>query len=320
MLKIALMDGGSVNMGDLSWDGLQVYGQVVEYSVVPPNADPVPMIGDCDVVVGSKLNITAEVMDACPNLKFINVPATGFQCVDIAAARERGIAVANVPRYSTDAVAQHIFALLLNHSNKIMVHHRAVQKGEWCHAPAFCYVKEPLMELTGKTFCVLGFGAIGKKTLQIARAFGMKTIAIPHREGETVSTEGVEFVSREEGFRRADVLALTCPLTAETKEIVNAKTLALMKPTALLINTARGRLVNEADLIDALNGDRLAGYGADCVYYEPMVETCQLPYAKNVVLTSHVAWSPRETRARMIEIVLQNMEAWVKGERLNRVD
>ena len=320
-MKIALMDGGSVNMGDLSWEGLKRFGDVVETTIVAPGSDPVPMIGDADVAIGSKLVITAAVMDACPNLKFINVPATGYQCVDLDAARARGIAVANVPRYSTDAVAQHIFALLLNHSNKVMIHNEAVKNGEWCTAPAFCYVKSPLMELAGKTFAVVGYGAIGRRTLELAQAFGMKTIAVAHHPEQTKSIQpGVTLVDRETAFRTADVLAMTCPLTEETVNMVDARMLAMMKPTAFLINTARGQLIDENALIDALNNGVIAGYGADCVYYEPMRPGCGVPYAKNAVVTSHIAWSAKETRARMIEIVLSNMESWLSGGRLNRVD
>lgn len=319
-MKIALMDGGSVNMGDLSWEGLTKYGEVVEYEEIIPHSDPTPMIGDCDVVIGSKLMITGEVMDACPNLKFINVPATGYQCVDMEAARARGIAVANVPRYSTDAVAQHIFALLLSISNKIIVHNEAVKNMEWCQAPAFCYVKSPLMELTGKLFCVYGYGEIGKKALKLAQAFGMRTQAVPHNPDKEAPMEGVTFVDKETAFATSDILCMTCPLTDETHKLVNADTLALMKPTAILINTARGQLIDEDALVEALEQEKIAGFGADCVYTEPMKPDCKVPFAKNAIVTSHNAWAPKETRARMIDIVCNNMEAWLKGERLNRVD
>lgn len=319
-MKIALMDGGSVNMGDLSWEGLKKYGEVVEYEEIIAHSDPTPMIGDCDVVIGSKLMIDGKVMDACPNLKFINVPATGYQCVDMEAARARGIAVANVPRYSTDAVAQHIFALLLSISNKILVHNEAVKNMEWCQAPAFCYLKSPLMELGGKTFCVYGYGEIGKRALKLAQAFGMKTLAVAHDPNKEAPMEGVTFVDKETAFKTADILAMTCPLTADTHKLVNAQTLALMKPTAILINTARGQLIDEEALVEALENEKIAAFGADCVYTEPMLPDCKLPFAKNAVVTSHNAWAAKETRARMIEIVCDNMEAWLKGERLNRVD
>lgn len=319
-MKIALMDGMTVDVGDLSWDGLREFGDVVKYDTIVAHSDAVPLIGDADIAIGSKLVIDARVMDACPNLKYIGVPATGYNLINVDDARARGIAVTNVPTYGTESVAQHIFALLLDLTNKVTEHFQAVLDWQWTRVPSFCFWNSPLTELAGKTFCVYGFGKIGRQACKIAQAFGMKTIAVAHHPESTPPMEGVEFVDAENAFRISDVLSLNCPLTAETERLIRRENLAKMKPTVLVINTARGQLVDENDMLWALENDIIAGFGTDVVAVEPMLPGNVLVGAKNCIITPHIAWVSKEARQRLLDVTVDNLAAWLRGERVNRLD
>jgi glycerate dehydrogenase len=268
--------------------------------------------------VVNKARITAEIMDACPNLKFIGLFATGYNNIDTVAAAARGIVVCNVPGYSTQSVAQHTFALMLHFASRVDEYAASVARGDWANASTFSYLSFPSHELCGRTLAIYGYGNIGRKVADIGRAFGMKVIA-------TVRTprpaeDGVEFVDVNELFSRADYLSLHCPLTEETRHLVNAQTLSLMKPTAYIINTARGGVIEEDALCDALNSGRLAGAGIDVLDTEPMRPSHPYLTAKNCYITPHVAWGTLDARSRLITMVAENLKAYEAGKPINKVN
>ena len=308
-MKIVLLDVNTVTKGDLSLAPIEQLGEVVMFDLLPPS-EVADAIGDAQVVICNKTEITAAVMDACPRLQMIGLFATGYNNIDLAAAKARGIVVCNVPGYSTDAVAQHTFALMLSLAGSIGEYDRSVHAGDWVQSKHFAYFSYPLTELAGKTLGIFGFGAIGQKVAAIGRALGMN-ILVSTRTPARCPQETV--VSVEELFRRADVLTFHCPLNKETKEIINRQTLALMKPTALLINTARGGIMNEQDVADALQNGIIAGAGIDVLTREPMREDCPLLTAPHCILTPHIAWAPSETRARLIRQVAENIRAFQNG-------
>ncbi|MBN2712580.1 MAG: D-2-hydroxyacid dehydrogenase, partial [Planctomycetes bacterium] len=252
-----------------------------------------------------------------PKLKYIGILATGTNVVNLAAARERGIDVTNIPAYSAPSVSQTVFALLLSLANQVTVHDKAVHEGEWENCEDFCFTKAPLMELSGKTLGIVGYGMIGGMAAEIGRAFGMKVIATARTPK---NIEGVEFVETDELFSRSDVISLHCPLTEQTKGIVNAGRIALMKKSAFIINTGRGGLVDEKTLADALNSGRIAGAGLDVLSTEPPAPDNPLLKAKNCVITPHIAWATRESRARLIATAAANLDAFAKGEPVNVVN
>lgn len=317
MLKIAVLDRCTVTNGDISFAPMEAVGEVFYYDVLPP-ADIPAAIGACDAVVVNKARITAEIMDACPNLKFIGLFATGYNNIDTVAAAARGIVVCNVPGYSTQSVAQHTFALMLHFASRVDEYAASVARGDWANASTFSYLSFPSHELYGRTLAIYGYGNIGRKVAQIGRAFGMKVIA-------TVRTprpaeDGVEFVDVNELFARADYLSLHCPLTDQTRHLVNAQTLSLMKPTAYIINTARGGVIEEEALCDALNSGRLAGAGIDVLDIEPMRPGHPYLTAKNCYITPHVAWGTLDARSRLITMVADNLKAFENGKPINKVN
>jgi glycerate dehydrogenase len=254
-----------------------------------------------------------------PNLRYIGVLATGFNIVDIEAAKERGIPVCNVPEYGTPNVAQAVFALMLELTNRTGHHSDTVHAGCWSASKDFCYWDGSLIELNGLTLGLIGYGRIAQATAQIARAFGMKVVASRKRAGVPAGDE-VEFVDLDRLFTESDFVSLHCPLTPETKEMINALRLAQMKPSAFLINTARGALVNEKDLADALNGGRIAGAGLDVLSVEPPPASNPLLSAKNCVITPHIAWATRNARARLLHVAVENIRAWKAGQPRNVVN
>ena len=315
-MKITVLDRCTVTNGDVSLAPLEEFGEVRYFDTVPHTELP-SVIGDSDAVIINKANITAEVMDACPNLKFVGLFATGFNNVDVVAAKERGIAVCNVPGYSTNSVAQLTFAFILRFATSISEYSASTARGDWANSATFSYLSFPITELAGKTLGIFGLGDIGKAVAKIGMAFGMKIIAVSRRK---MFVEGVEFVSTEDLFRRSDYLSLHCPLTEQTKNLVNRDTLALMKPSAVLINTSRGAVVNEEALRDALNSDKLRGAGIDVLETEPMKKDHPYLDTKNICITPHVAWGSLEARTRLIGMVADNIRAFEKGEILNRVE
>ena len=317
MIKITVLDGYAANPGDLSWDVFKDFAELTVYDRTPPEL-VVERIGNAEAIFLNKVNITRQIIEKCPNLKYIGVLATGYNVVDTKAAREAGITVTNIPAYSTDSVAQHVFALILNFTNLVEQHSRSVHDGDWIKSPDFCYWKSPLTELKGKTLGIFGFGSIGQKVAEIAYAFGMNVIIHVHSEKSFKGNE--KAVSKEELFAESDFLTLHAPMTEETAGLINAGTLSKMKKTAVIINTARGGLVNEADLRSALQNGRIAGYAADVIATEPMAEDCPLFKAKNCVLTPHIAWAPLEARKRLFEIARENLKAFIAGKPVNVVN
>lgn len=314
-MKIVILDGYALNPGDLSWGPIEKLGEVIIYDRTKED-EIVDRIGDAEVILNNKVPMTKETMGKLPNLKYIGVTATGFDVIDIAAAKELGIRVTNVSGYSTDAVAQHTFALILDIINRVAMHSEQVAAGEWTSAKDFTFRSAPLITLRSKTMGLLGYGDIASHVAKIAKAFGMNVIA--HRNSPEKHTDkDVELKSVEGLFRESDVLSLHAPMNEATKEIVNKENLSLMKKSAYLINTARGGLINEQDLADALNENQIAGAGLDVLTSEPPKPGNPLINLKNCVVTPHIAWSFLEVREILIDLVAKNIEAFQKGEEKN---
>lgn len=302
-MKIIISDGYTINPGDLSWSALEALGDVTVCDRTPQE-ELTGLIGDAEVLFTSKNKVTAEVLDACPNLKFIGVLATGYDNVDTAAAREHGVAVCNVPGYSTDPVAQHTFALILEITNSVGLHNAAVQNGEWSQSKDFCIVKKPVSQLAGKSLGIIGYGNIGRKVAAIAEAFGM-TVNIYSRDRQAAL--------------QSDIVTLHCPATAENRGFINKEFISQMKDGAILINTARGVLINEADLAEALSSGKIAAAGLDVLDGEPPRPDNPLIGAPNCFITSHIAWASREARNTICQVSAANLKSWMEGEELNRI-
>lgn len=303
-MKIVILDGYTINPGDLSWAPLERHCELTCYDRT--SADQIiPRMKDVDGIFVSKCHITKEIMDACPKLRFISVTATGYDNVDTKAAKERGIAVANNPAYSTEAVAQHAFSLILELTNHIGDYDESVKAGDWYRCQDFAYLKKPISLLDGKSLGIIGYGNIGKKVARIGEAFGM-TINIYSKDPKAA--------------QMSDILTLHCPLTLENKEFINKEFLANMKPGAILINTARGALINADDVAEALKSGQLYGAGIDVLETEPPVEPNPLIGLPNCIITPHIAWMPKETRQKVIDMSAANLESFLKGEKLNRVE
>ena len=313
-MKITILDGHAVNPGDLSWGRFSELAEVTVYERTPSEL-VINRIGDSDAIFLNKINITEDILSACPNLKYIGVLATGYNVIDLEACRKRGITVTNIPAYSTDSVAQHVFAFILHFTNHVALHNQSVQSGDWQRCPDFCYWNAPLAELAGKTLGIFGYGNIGKKVSQIARAFGMKVICTTRTPKEGMPTA----VTFGELLRQSDFVSLHAPLTPQTTHIINKESLSLMKKSAYLINTARGGFIVEKDLAEALEKGKIAGYAADVLESEPMAADCPLFHAKNCIITPHIAWAPFETRARLQEIAFNNLKSWLDGKVINVV-
>lgn len=312
-MKLTILDGLALNPGDLSWDCFSEYASLTVYNTTDEK-DVISRIGDSDAVLLNKIKINSEIISACKNLKYIGVMATGYNVIDVEAVKKAGITVCNIPAYSTDAVSQHVFAFLLNFSNSVSLHNDSVQNGDWIKAPVFCYWKKPLFELTGKTLGILGYGNIGKKVEKIAKAFGMNVIVTPHRpNGEK------NCVPLEELFEKSDIISLHVPLNKETEKIINEDAISRMKDGVYIINTARGGLVDENAVKKALQSGKIAGFAADVISEEPMLENNPLLGEKNCVLTPHLAWAPLETRQRCLNIGLENFKGWLNGKIQNSI-
>ena len=314
-MKLAILDAHADNPGDLSWDSFKEFADVVLYDRTSSN-DVINRIGDADAIFVNKVQITEEILQKAPKLKYIGVCATGYNVIDLDACSKRNIIVTNIPAYSTNAVAQHVFALITNFSNNVSLHNQSVHAGEWIQSPDFVYWKEPLFELAGKTLGIFGYGAIGSKVAEIGKAFCMKIIC----NTRTKKLGMPEFVSFEELLKEADILTLHAPLTDLTKNIINKESLSLMKKSAYLINTARGGFVVEKDLAECLKAGGIAGYAADVIATEPMLPDCPLLNCPNCVLTPHIAWAPKETRKRLLDIAYENFKAWIDGHPINVVN
>jgi glycerate dehydrogenase len=311
-MKIVVLDGYCLNPGDLNWDALRAIGDVDLHDRTPP-AEAESRARGAHIVLTNKTPLPAAVLERLPDLRYIGVLATGYNIVDVAAAARLGITVANIPTYGTASVAQFVFALLLELCHNVKLHSDAVRAGEWSRNPDWSFWKAPLMELAGKTIGIVGFGRIGCAVGRIADAFGMRVLANDTYQGDTPGWRGFRWVGLEDLLRESDVVSLHSPLFPETKGMINTRTLALMKPSAFLINTSRGPLVVDQDLADALNAGTLAGAAVDVLSVEPPAESNPLLSARNCLVTPHIAWATREARARLMEIAIQNITAFLSG-------
>ena len=311
-MKIVILDGHVENPGDLSWEPLARLGEVTVYERTAPS-DVIARIGDAPIVITNKTVITREIFDACPAIRYVGVLATGYNVVDIAAARERGIIVTNVPAYSTQAVAQFTVALLLEICHHVGRHSDSVHAGKWSACQDFAYWDYPLIELAGKTIGIIGYGRIGQATAKAAQALGMKVIAYSrHGQGEP-------YVPLEELYARADVISLHCPLTAENTGMINRETIAKMKDGVILLNTARGALINEEDLREALLSGKVYAAAADVAAVEPIPADSPLLGLPNMIFTPHIAWACYETRQRLMDIAVDNVRQFLNGTPVNNV-
>lgn len=315
-MKITVLDRCTVTTGDVSLSPIEALGEVRFFDTLPEE-QLAYAISDSDAVICNKANITAQVMDACPNLRYIGLFATGYNNIDTIAASARGITVCNVPGYSTSSVAQHVFALILHFACRADDYAASVAHGDWARCETFSYLAYPTHELSGKTLGIFGFGTIGRAVCSIGQAFGMRVLAVSHRPAEY---DSVEITDTDTLFARSDYLTFHCPLTEETKGIANARTLALMKPSSVLINTARGGVVEEEALAAALNEGRLRGAGIDVLDMEPMRPGHPYLTAKNCYITPHVAWAAYEARVRLIDRVAENLRAFMKGAPIHKVN
>jgi glycerate dehydrogenase len=313
---IVILDGYTENPGDLSWDGFAELGDVKVYDRT--SSDLVEQrIADADIVITNKTPLTAETIKNAERMQYIGVLATGYNVVDIQAAKERGVVVTNIPTYGTAAVAQFVFALLLEICHHVQHHSDAVKEGRWSKAPDFCFWDYPLIELAGKTMGIIGYGRIGQATGRIAKAFGMKVIAYDSYQNPELKDE---YVSLDTLLSESDVIALHCPLFPETEGIINKESIAKMKDGVILINNSRGPLIVEQDLADALNSGKIAAAGLDVVSSEPIREDNPLLQAKNCLITPHISWAPRESRQRLMDIAVANLKGFLSGARQNVVN
>ena len=314
--KIVVLDGHTLNPGDLNWDALGKIGELTVHDRTPPE-QVAERAAEAEIVFTNKALLPAEAINALPSLKYIGVLATGYNVVDITEARARDIPVTNIPGYGTESVAQTTFALILELAQQPALHDVSVHAGEWTAHPDFCYWKKPLIELNGLTLGLVGYGAIGQAVARLGRAFGMKILVHTRTVREEADTE---FVDCETVFSESDVVSLHCPLTDENQGFVNADLLIQMKPTAFLVNTARGPLVNEADLAKALNEEQIAGAATDVLSVEPPSADNPLFEAKNLIITPHIGWATRAARERLMNIAADNLRAFLKGTPQNVVN
>ena len=315
-MKITVLDRNTVTIGDIDLSIFDKFGDVTYFDAME-HEKLSDAIKDSEVVICNKAKMTKEIMENCPNLKYVGLFATGYNNVDLDYANERGIVVCNAPGYSTDSVVQHVFALLLNLANSTAKYTQSVEKGDWVLSPLFTYFPYPIIELAGKTMGIIGLGTIGKKVAKVAESFGMNVLVhtrtIPENSEYT-------FVSKEELFKNSDVISLNCPLNKGTEKIVNKDTLSLMKKSAFIINTSRGGTIDEDALKYALENDLIAGAGLDVLTEEPMRSDCVLKNTKNCIITPHTAWASKEARTRLVKLVCDNIEAFLNGSPVNKVN
>ena len=319
-MKIVVLDGYALNPGDLSWQGFEELGEVTVYdrTSYTDKQEIIERIGDAEAILTNKTPITADVLKACPQLTYIGVLATGYNVVDLAAAKEQGIIVTNIPSYSTNAVAQATFALLLEVTNQVGHHNRSVHQGDWQTSKDFSYWQTPLMELAGKTIGLIGYGAIAQAVATIAHAFQLKVIYFNHRP-KPAQADWAKQVSLAELYQEADIISLHVPQFPETEKMIDRTALAQMKSSAILINTARGGLIDEAAVAEALQTGQIAALAADVVSKEPIAADNPLLQAPNCYLTPHIAWAPVETRRRLMGIAVANLSGFKAGTPQNVV-
>ena len=318
-MKIVILDATALNPGDLSYDCINQFGDVTSYDRTDGEALTIERIGDNEIILVNKVPITETVLAACPNIKLICVQATGYNIVDVEACARRGIPVTNVPSYGTAAVAQFTIALMLELCHRIGLHNHSVHQGDWTRSSNFCYWLTPQMELEGKTLGIVGFGRIGQAVGKLAKAFGMHVLAYNRSqcdEGRAIA----DYVDMDTLFRESDFISLHCPQTAETVNLINRETIAQMKDGAMLINTARGGLVDETALVEALESGKLRGAAVDVVSQEPMKADNPLLTTRKCIITPHIAWAPVESRQRLLDCVVENIRAFLAGKPQNVVN
>ncbi len=318
-MKIVVLDGYASNPGDISWDDLRSLGDVTIYDRTPPEL-MLERIGDAELLLVNKTFMDDDLFSKCPKLKYIGVLATGYNTIDVKAAAGHGITVCNVPAYSTHSVVQHTFALLLELCMQTGLHSESVKQGDWSKNPDFCYWRTPLMELSGKTLGVVGFGQIGSAVARAALCFNMRVIACAARPRDSSGIDAVEMLTFDELMRQSDIISLHCPQTQSNLNMICAESISKMRDGVIIINTARGGLINEADLADALKSGKVRAFGADVLAKEPPETDCPLINAPNTVITPHIAWAPYESRARLITISIENVRLYLEGRPQNRVN
>lgn len=316
-MKIAIFENDTVMQKDVDISILSDLGNA-KFCDFSQGQDLVDKIGDSEAILLNKSPLPRETLEKCPNLKYIGLFSTGFNTVDLEYASSRGIVVSNVPDYASNAVVQHAFALILNQFSRVADYSKSVNDGDWIRSKSFCYTHVPTFELSGRTIGIIGFGSIGKKVAEVAKSFGMNVIAYTRTVPE--NAVGVEFVSLDELILRSDIVTIHCPLTPKTEKLINADTLAKMKPSAMLINTSRGGVIDEQALAYALNNDIIAAACLDVLTHEPMLAENPLFRAKNCVITPHIAWAPQQTRERLVNLAAENFLAWKNGSPINIVN
>ncbi len=315
-MHICVLDGYTTNPGDVSWEPFEALGKVTVHEFTNPE-EIVRKAGDAEILVTNKTVLSAQTIHALPKLRYIGTLSTGFNVVDCRAAKQRGIPVCNVPTYCTSAVAQFTFAMLFNITNRVELHNESVHRGDWVSSRHFCYWHADLIDVAGRTLGIIGFGNIGRAVAKIARALDMNVLV--SSRSEKPMPQGCRQVSRETLLRESDVVTIHCPLTPDTERMINKEALALMKPTAILLNTSRGQVIDEQALADALNQNKLYAAALDVLSKEPPAADNPLLTAKNCVITPHIAWASRDARSRLIQIAAENIKAFLDGNIQNNV-
>lgn len=321
-MKIVVLDGYTLNPGDLDWKGLESLGECTVYdrTSLTDTEEVIQRIGDAEVVYTNKTPLPEKVFEECKNLKFVGVLATGYNVVDIEAAKKRNIPVANIPTYGTAAVGQFAIALLLEICHHIGYHSKVVHEGKWAANPDWCFWDYPLIELDGKTMGIIGYGRIGQATGRIAQALGMTVLAYDSYRNPALESDTCHYTELDELLSKSDVIALHCPLFPETEKIINKSTIGKMKNGVIILNNSRGQLINEQDLANALNSGKVAAAGLDVVSTEPIKSDNPLLTAKNCLITPHISWAPKESRKRLMDIAVSNLREFLNGTPKNIVN
>lgn len=316
-MKIVVLDGHALNPGDISWNEMEQLGVLTVYD--RSNAhNVIERAKDATIILTNKTPVSSEVINKLPSLKYIGVLATGYNVVDVDAAKKKGITVTNVPGYAANSVAQHTFAILLELCQHVQRHSDAVMQGKWTRSADWCFWEYPLVELAGKTIGIIGFGAIGQRVADIATSFGMNVVAYSRKQTDQARRKNFKWATFEELLETSHVMSIHCPLTEETRGMINKKTLHMMQRTSFLLNTSRGPIIVEEDLADALNNDIIAGAGLDVLSVEPPIDN-PLFKAKNILITPHLAWATKEARTRLMSSVVENISAFLSGNSMNVV-
>jgi glycerate dehydrogenase len=314
-MKIVVLDGYTLNPGDLSWKAVEAFGDLEVHDRTTFDHDTIiKHIGEAEMVLTNKTPLPKAVLEKAPNLKYIGVLATGYNVIDIAAAKDLGIVVSNVPVYGTQAVGQFTMALILELCHHVGDHNKAVKNGDWTKSKDFCFWNSPLIELSGKTLGIIGFGRIGQATAKMAQAFGLNILAYNRSQDLRLESETLKYVELDELLKQSDFVSLHCPLTESTEGLINSDSISKMKDSAFLINTSRGGLIVEEDLKNALNNNKLAGAAVDVVSSEPIKADNPLLNAENCIITPHIAWASKEARARLMQTTADNIEAFLEGK------